>query len=239
MSQRAFLIFIFIVFGLTSCEQKDLTKQKYREVVVEAASKPMSQMPANHPNLELPPGHPPIGDMKDSAQRTPSAPGSMMTTDPRTQAQIEASGASIPLIWQAPKEWQEVKGSGLRLVTFQSAQDFSVECSIISLGGMAGGLESNIRRWMGQINLNVSDAEFEQFMQSQEKITSEGKLLISLVDFTKLQSKNFEDAPSMIAGILNVEEKTVFIKMTGSKVAVEHHRNNFKQLCQSLQVTNE
>lgn len=240
MLKKVFLIlnFILIVFGLTSCGQRDLTKRKYREVVVEPSLKTMPAMPANHPHIDLPPGHPAISGMPENFN-SQSPSGSMMSADPKTQAQIQASAASIPLIWQTPAGWNEMKGSGLRLVTFQSAKDFPIECSIVSLGGMAGGLESNIHRWMGQINLSISDAEFEKFMQTQEKITSQGALPIILFDFTKLQTASPQDVPSMIAGILTIEEKTIFVKMTGTKAAVLHHKENFKQLCQSLQTKNE
>lgn len=214
-----------MAFGLFSCGEESLTKSKYREVVIE----PSVDTSFNPRDLKLPPGHPPVMNTKSS----------MTSPDPQTQVQIEASIVNVPLKWEIPEGWQEIKSSGLRLVTFQSPKENPIECSIVSLEGMAGGLESNVHRWMGQINLTISDQEFTEFLQGQEKIISQGDLPISFIDFTLLQMKDQENVPSMIAGILNIQEKTIFIKMTGSKSSVTHHKEKFKQLCRSLQIKNE
>ena len=77
----------------------------------------------------------------------------MGQADQATQNMIAASAQKPPLAWDLPEGWTETPGNGMRLVTFHSTDKDPVECTIVSLGGMAGGLESNIVRWMGQINI--------------------------------------------------------------------------------------
>lgn len=204
---------LLLMCGLNSCEEKQSIKRKYREIVV-----------------ELPEGHASMMQTENSK----------ISTDAQTPPAVGKSQAKIPLTWKAPQEWQEVAGSNFRLVTFFSKGDDAIECSIVSLGGQAGGLEANVRRWMDQIDLKLStEEEFQQFIQNQEKIPSPGGFSIQVVDFTHLQKEKADGTPSMIAGILTIEDATVFVKMAGSKKAIDGQKENFKELCQSLRLENE
>jgi len=82
---------------------------------------------------------------------------------------IKEQPSDSSLSWEVPQGWFEEKGSGMRLVTFR-AQNGTVECSIISLGGQAGGLQSNVTRWMGQINIDVpADDQFNEYLSTPKR----------------------------------------------------------------------
>ncbi len=142
------------------------------------------------------------------------------------------------LSWKTPPEWSEHPASGMRMASFTSADQSPIECSIVGLAGaLAGGLKANTARWMEQIHLpQLSDEELQKFLQSQEQWTSEGGFSIQVINFTQLQNNDSDDQPSMIAAIIEVPEKTIFVKMTGLKKAVLKHQKNFKQLCHSLKM---
>ncbi len=210
-----FLVILAFSLGISACREGKIVPRTYEETVVES---PLEKMTAKMDASSLPPGHPDISQM----------------------SQMASSTSSIDFKWIAPQGWTEKPGGGMRLVTFTANDSSPIECSIVSLGGMAGGLEANIRRWMGQINMpEIPEDQFNAFLQKQEEIKSEGGLTINLVDLTALQNKEPQEAPSMIAGILTIEDKTVFVKMTGTKKAVQEEKEHFRQLCQSLQLIHE
>ena len=210
------LTLLFLANLLSSC-QKQPEQRNYQEIVVES---PLEKITPKMNLSNLPPGHPDIGQMSKTV--SPTLP------------------VSVDFKWDVPEGWIEKAGEGMRLVTFTAQDTYPIECSIVSLGGMAGGLEANIRRWMGQINIpEISSEDLNAFLQKQEKITSQGGLSMTIIDFTQLQENGPQDVPSMIAGILTIQDKTTFIKMTGAKMAVQFQEKNFKQLCASFKLKNE
>ncbi len=162
----------------------------------------------------------------------------MGAVDAQTQKMLEASVARPPLSWATPPGWQETPGSGMRLVNFTSAdKDNPAECTIISLGGQAGGLESNVVRWMKQVNIAVPQAPaMEQFLAAQKKVKTRDGFDATIIDLTQLQSKDDLASPSMVATIITLPDMTVFVKMTGSRGAVLKNRDQFQALCESLKL---
>ena len=203
---------LLVIFAVASCENNPAGR-KYQEVVIAPDS--------------------------DSAAAPSSDPGSIMppmdALDEQTQAMLMDSVAQVPLSWETPKDWQESKGQGMRLVSFVTNDLDPIEGSIVSLGGMAGGIEANVSRWMQQINLTgIASKEFDAFVSTPEQLTTQGGFKMSIFDFTQLQSPDDPKAPSMLAAIVIINGKTVFIKMTGSQAAVFKNREKFKDLCRSL-----
>ncbi len=158
--------------------------------------------------------------------------------DPQTQKMLDASVARPPLSWATPQGWQESPGSGMRLVNFTSTDtNDPVECNIISLGGQAGGLESNAVRWMGQVNIPVPEAAaMEKFFTAQNKIKTRDGFDATIIDLTQLQPKEDPDSPSMIATVITLPDMTVFVKMTGSRAGVLKNKERFESLCESLKL---
>ncbi len=128
------------------------------------------------------------------------------------------------LVWVLPKGWQQQPGQGMRLVSFHLINDpEAIDVSIISLGGMAGGLQANLKRWLGQIN--VDDEALTAFIKASAD---------NIFDFTQLQEGQEQSNKSMIAAMLMVEDATVFVKMTGSIKAVTQYKKDFLGLVKSV-----
>jgi hypothetical protein len=214
-------IYILLIIIFSGCEHKPIVRE-YREITRSSAN-------ASSSFEEI-----------HSFLKSPKKQNDMSINDAKTQTMLEASKSNLPLIWKTPKGWMESQGSGMRLATFKSPDSDSIECSIVSLGGAAGGLEANIIRWLGQLGIPEPNAnELKEFIASQEKIRSSQGLEMVLVDFTKWPSQQISPQGSMMATVFNAQESTIFIKMTGSIKAVTNNRSAFKSLCQSIRINNE
>lgn len=159
----------------------------------------------------------------------------MAAQDPAMQKMLDQSIAQIQLHWTAPKGWVETKGSGMRLASFRSEERDPVQCTIISLGGSAGGVKANVSRWLRQINVkHLTDEMIDDFIHEQPTIKGLGVFQIPLLDFTLLQKGSPLSTPSMMAAIYNLQDSSVFVKMTGTISAVRYNKDKFVQLCESI-----
>ncbi len=220
------VIFLALIIG---CEQKPQPRQ-YTEEKIEAPPAPVPPM-AQDPHAGL--------DMSAAmAQGDPHAgldmSGAMGQEDPHAGLDMSAApmmaaanaGSKNKLAWNVPQGWVEEAGKGMRVATFHTANDpQEIDVSIVSLGGMAGGLESNLKRWMAQINVQASDDQLQEFIRSTKD---------NIFDFTKLQKGQTPAAKSMIAAILNLGDATVFVKMTGTIEAVTKHKSGLTALAGSV-----
>ncbi len=204
---------------LISCEQK-LVSREYGETVIVS---PLTQMADSHGH-----SHEFMASTGDDPHQQMALPG--MSSGQEMQDMLDASVARPALSWDVPDGWRQEEGSGMRLATFRGK---GIECSIVSLGGLAGGVQPNVARWIRQINVPaLPDSKLGQFLSSQENIQAKGKFSVNIIDLTELTSS--DQLPSMIAAIAQLPEMTVFVKMTGNKQAVIKNRAHFKALCQSL-----
>jgi hypothetical protein len=147
---------------------------------------------------------------------------------------VDSGTTSGSINWKTPVGWAETKGSGMRLATFavNSGGD-AATCTIVLLGGNAGGLEANILRWIGQAGLKpLSEDEMKSFVSKQQTIKSDGGLDVFIADLTTLSDKNAKS--TMIASIVTVGESTGFVKLSGPAEVLTAQKENFIQLCKSL-----
>lgn len=137
--------------------------------------------------------------------------------------------------WNIPKGWQVGPNKGpMRVASFQLSSDpQALDCSIVSLGGMAGGLEANLKRWMGQIGLQAADDKIQQLINSAPTIKTKSGWEAKLYDFTTLQQAEAA-SKSMIAAILSIDNATVFVKVTGNAQVLNQNREGFLELVKSL-----
>ncbi len=213
------MIWILCLFSLflTSCEQKP-QETHYKEVIVEA---PQVSVPSAPAAAALPAQDPHAGlDMP--------AVGSAMG--------MNSPGNSDMFTWVAPKGWKEEPGEGMRLATFHLLSDTkAIDCSIVSLGGMAGGLEANLRRWMGQIGVKATDDQLSKLIASAPgtkiKTGQEGKIF----DFTSIQTRARSSDKSMIVVMVVMDEATLFVKMTGTVGSVNRNKEGFFKLAGSVE----
>ena len=146
-----------------------------------------------------------------------------------------ASAAKDMFSWDAPPGWKQEAGEGIRLATFHLTSDAkAIDCSIISLGGMAGGLESNLRRWMGQISIQASAQELSVLINSAPSIKIKSGQEAKIFDFTTIQVHGNALDKSMVAAMISIDNTTVFVKMTGSIESVKENKNSFLKLIGSI-----
>jgi hypothetical protein len=196
-----YLILLISVTFFSSCDQKPQVRQ-YTEVVAEF---PKAAVPADM-----------ISDPHEGMGE--SMPDTLMAT-----ANVDIQNK---LSWKVPEGWVEQPGNSMRLASFHLASDpKEIDVSIVSLGGMAGGLEANLKRWMGQIQIQVSDETLQAFIKSSEK---------NIFDLSELQPIDNLAAPSMIAAMIDAGDTTVFVKMTGTIEAVSKHKDAFVVLVESV-----
>lgn len=213
-----FISLIFIAITSWACERRQ-TVRSYEEINIESPLKQLS-MPMGG---ELPEGHPPIGDTRMD----------MAAASPQQQEMFQDSVADVDLIWNVPQGWIEEKGSGMRLVTFRSGGTDRIECSVVSLSGVAGGLEANIARWLGQMGKQDFPAEqLAKIITDAKNISSVGGFSVRVIDLIPLAQSSTDQA--ILGGVIQDQDKTIFIKMTGSKDALLRERSAFESLCRSL-----
>ena len=125
----------------------------------------------------------------------------------------------------------------MRLASFAlGGEDAPGQCSIVTLAGAGGGLEANIRRWMGQLGVPVPEEEdFLAFVGEQERFAAGGGDIPGvLVDLTGLSEARGEQADSMLAGVITAGGQTVFIKLTGPVSLLKNEKDRFAALCRSI-----
>ena len=145
-----------------------------------------------------------------------------------------AAAAPAPLVWQTPPAWQELPGDGIRLAAFRYEQgDRRVETTVVMLGGIAGGVEANVVRWLDQIGLQLTGDELAQFLAGGEQIVTGDGMPLTMYDFTRLASTGGD---SILAAVGPVGEQTLFVKMSGHESLVAAARTDFMSLVESLGV---
>jgi hypothetical protein len=214
------ILCIFIVL-FSGCQQKS-QENHYTEVVVQAPQ-------VNTPSV-------PVAQTIPSDQTMPADPHAGLDMSSMGLPPGMNSAMSNMFTWVAPQGWQQEAGGGMRLVTFHLLSDAkAIDCSIVALGGMAGGLEANLRRWMGQIGVKATEVELSALISSASstkiKTGQEGKVF----DFTTIQSKAQLTDKSMIVVMVTMDEATLFVKMAGTVDTVSKNKDDFFKLVSSVE----
>ncbi len=235
---RKYLNFVFIftaIVFLSSCEKKE-TARTYSEVTSDS---PETTAPTNDPHAGL------NMDIQAMMPKTASDndPHSGFSKEQLAEMLAQSGVQNVsesPIIWTLPEGWQQKPATGMRIATFGLKNNESaVDCSIVSLGAGAGGIEPNIIRWLGQLNLEVPpSAELQDFIAKQETLTLDANVLALVIDFTGLQKKSAPETPSILAAIIEANNQRIFVKMTGSREKILEQSKAFKALVKSLKFKN-
>jgi len=134
------------------------------------------------------------------------------------------------ITWKTPRQWIEKPGTGMRLVSFQIEEG---ECTIVKLGPMAGGLESNLTRWAGQLQIPWDKKKEARIIQLKKEVPLPSGETIAIYNFTPF-SKN---GKGMISGIVKTPTQTVFVKLTGPLSMVKKESENFQVFCRSINLS--
>ena len=162
---------------------------------------------------------------------------------PKESVAIETSSGSLvpapPAMlpkWTVPSEWKEQPLSEMRLASFKAegSGGQSADISVSSFPGDAGGIESNINRWRGQVHQAVLDAD--SLAKTLERVTVDGVPVV-LVD---VQTPEGAEKPDRVIGaVLRTADRTWFVKMTGAPAILQAQAENFKQFVNSFRFPNQ
>jgi len=146
----------------------------------------------------------------------------------------EETGPAGLFHWLLPEGWSEQKGDEMRLATFfPPDRSLGVESSLIVLAGKAGDFKNNVRRWAGQLgDASLADQIMEGSAESVIKVATSNGQAATLIDFSAVQADDTQG--SMIVGLIDLPDQTVFLKMIGPKKEISGLKGPFIQLLKSL-----
>ena len=219
-----------IAFIFTGCGSKEPQVRKYLEYV-EAKKEPapmQAGLPAGHPALS---GHFP-GDGHVHGEQALDVDAASVN-DMMDPSAPQVSFESPTLVWDTPENWMlEPGGNAMRLATFKvSKLGIEATTTIVALGGAAGGLESNISRWLGQLGVSADAEKLSSFINGLPEIVTVSGDKGHVVDLSSWVSA---DAASMLAGIISRGDQTIFVKMTGPTALLAEEKSAFNLLCESI-----
>lgn len=138
--------------------------------------------------------------------------------------------------YKLPANWHEKPLTPMRVASFDAAaaNGKQVDVSIVSLSGMAGGDLANVNRWRDQVKLGPIDEAALQ--KSAEHIKSDARdfLVVDMTSAAPIGDKN--EKQRIVAAILDENERSWFVKMTGEDEAVGSQKSAFAEFLRSLKI---
>ncbi len=141
-----------------------------------------------------------------------------------------------PARWEKPADWQEQPLTEMRQGSFKvaSSDGTSADISVTSFPGAAGGIDSNVNRWRGQLELSpLAGDELDKVIVHRDV----DGVPAMLVDF---QTAPGAAKPSRILGaVFERPDRTWFVKMTGEPALLEKQKTHFDQFVQSFRFSGQ
>jgi hypothetical protein len=155
--------------------------------------------------------------------------------------------ADIKVTWKLPEGWVPKDSSnGMRIGSFaamdpklaQSGEidPNAVDVSVVNLAGTAGGLEANIRRWMGQVGLKATAEEMAAFVKQAPRFKTATGQTGLFIDLTGMLSGDMTQSKTIYGAIVQTEEYTVFVKAMGDFAKVKEQKPQVAALAKSLRI---
>ncbi|MGI8956022.1 MAG: hypothetical protein ACR2II_03785 [Chthoniobacterales bacterium] len=177
---------------------------------------------------------PPEGKLASAPAPAPmrANPGGNNTNAPTPPPIEAAQGAAVQ--YTLPSGWQEKPLSPMRLASFKASgpNGKETDVSVVALPGIAGGDLANVNRWRGQVQLAPIDED--TLAKTAEHITANGHDFL-LVDLASEEPGNGEKQ-RILAAILDENERSWFIKMTGEDAAVASQKSAFTDFLRGLRI---
>ncbi len=155
---------------------------------------------------------------------------------------MQGGAPAGPIKWTPPARWESKPASGMRAATYivPAAQGDSegAECAVFM--NIAGGVDANIKRWIGQFE--AADGGPADSKAKQEKQTING-LNVTTVDLTGTfkgggpmmgQSTGPKTGYRLLGAIVETPEGEVFFKMTGPAKTMAAAQPEFQALLKSV-----
>lgn len=168
----------------------------------------------------------------------PHLPNQHPPVEPPQQQPKLAVDGNDRFAWTAPDGWapKPIGPMQMRIGSFAVPGPEGSDpgdCSIIFLGGSAGGLEANVNRWRGQLGLEPAGIEaVKALLQPVDMPDGSPAHLVVLS-----AAADREPAPSdqsMLIGMLDVQDGTLFAKLFGQHSTVDAARPAFEAFLKSV-----
>jgi hypothetical protein len=160
---------------------------------------------------------------------------------------MAAPPADIKVTWKLPEGWVPKDSSnGMRIGSFAAMDPKlaqtgeidpnAVDVSVVNLAGTAGGLEANIRRWMGQVGLKATADEMAAFLKQAPRFKAATGQTGLIIDLTGMLSGDMTQSKTIYGAIVQTEEYTVFVKAMGDFALVKKQKPQVAAFCKSLRI---
>ena len=167
----------------------------------------------------LPPDHPDIGGLTETAARPPATSNSGNGFD-----------------WEVPAGWAEVETpSPMRLVTFAFGPGNSGECYVVVLGGSGGGRLNNMNRWLAQMGEPPLEASELDLQPKIELLGEEVPMLIARGMYSGMGGEARQDHV-LFGATVELENQSVFIKLIAPEQIANAHFESFVAFCGSMEL---
>ena len=134
------------------------------------------------------------------------------------------------LKWETPEMWTEVQGHSMRLASFSvPTTKGKGDLSITTFSGISGGVEANVNRWLGQIELEpLSLIEIQKL-----SLTSRGTL--GDYQYFKLINEDQKEN-AILASIFQLKDRTIFVKLSINGDGISEIESEFRSFCESIYI---
>lgn len=132
-------------------------------------------------------------------------------------------------VFVTPDGWQEEAASAMRLASFKTPDGGDV--SVVNLPAQSGDLKSNVNRWRGQVGLDPLATD-EAVSQSLRPIQVDGTPAVEL----ELYAPTGKEDKAMRVVLLQKDGQRWFLKLSGTRAAVEAQGEKFSHFSRSFQV---
>ena len=178
--------------------------------------------------------HPAEGDGATGHTHAPASANSGGAETIAPTAPLAAAAPGAPMQYTLPAGWQEKPLSPMRLASFKATAPNGKETdvSVVALPGTAGGVLDNVNRWRGQVQLAPIDQA--TLAKTAEHVQANGHDFL-LVDLASEQPINGEKQ-RIVAAILDENQQSWFIKMTGEDAAVASQKSAFTDFLRGLKI---
>lgn len=147
----------------------------------------------------------------------------------KTVAAAPAASAERDFVFVTPEGWQEEAASSMRLASFKTEAEGDV--SVVRLPAQSGDLKSNVNRWRGQVGLPPLQDD-TAVSQSLRPIQVDGTPAVEL----ELYAPEGKEDKAMRVVLLQKDGQRWFLKLSGTRAAVEAQGEKFAQFSRSFQV---
>jgi len=175
----------------------------------------------------LPPNHSTLSMGQPSPEAAPGASAPAQATRMAgREGEVPPPPSARDLAWLVPEGWRQQPGGGMRLAAFGIDGDESgAITTLVVLGEAAGGVEANIQRWRGELELPPQ--------APAPSPTVEGRMNFVFVNLVPEAAAAGRESAT-VGAIYDLGDRTAFLKFMGRPEVLDRHMLDFLRLAGSL-----